>query len=126
MIVYWSGSGTTKRIAEAYGGVPLDHYVPGQPFTLIVPTYGSPRTGGYIPDPILDFLAFHGHFMEAVVGVGNTVFGEDFCRGAKDISTVFSVPLAMRIDLVPTKEQDYALNKIKVNYEEIPRPKRSA
>lgn len=119
MIVYWSGSGITERIARRYGGVELSNYIPSQPFTLVVPTYGSPRTGGYVPTPVIEFLSLHGHCMEAVVGVGNTTFGEDFCLGAKQISSAFDVPLAMMIDVVPTREQEVSLLKIKEQYEEV-------
>lgn len=119
MIVYWSGSGITKRVAKKYGGVHLNDYVPDQPFTLMVPTYGSPRTGGGIPDVVLQFLSLHGHNLEAVIGVGNTTFGEDFCFGAKEIATAFEVPLAMMIDIVPTREQEVSLLKIKEQYEEV-------
>lgn len=121
MIVYWTGSGTTERAVRGYGAVPLDTYVAGEPFTLVVPTYGSPRTGGYVPGPVISFLSMHGHCMEAVIGVGNTVFGEDFCAGAKDISTAFDVPLLAMIDLVPDKEQEYTLQKLKEKYEKVPR-----
>lgn len=119
MIVYWSGSGITERVAKKVGGVPLDQYVPEQPFTLVVPTYGSPRTGGYIPNLVVQFLNMHGHCMEAVIGVGNTTFGEDFCYGAKAIASAFDVPLAMMIDIVPTVEQEVSLQKIKEKYEEV-------
>ena len=120
MLIYWSGSGITKRVAKKYGGVHLNDYVPDQPFTLMVPTYGSPRTGGGIPDAVIRFLNMHGHCMEAVIGVGNTTFGEGFCFGAKEIATAFDVPLAMMIDVVPTKEQAVSLLKIKEQYEEVP------
>ncbi len=120
MLIYWSGSGITERVAKKYGGVHLNDYVPDQPFTLMVPTYGSPRTGGYIPDAVIQFLNLHGHCMEAVIGVGNTTFGEDFCFGAKEIATAFDVPLAMMIDMVPTAEQAVSLLKIKEQYEEVP------
>ncbi|UBI09999.1 class Ib ribonucleoside-diphosphate reductase assembly flavoprotein NrdI [Corynebacterium coyleae] len=119
MIVYWSGSGVTERIAKKYGGVHLNDYVPETRYTLIVPTYGSPRTGGGVPDAILQFLSLHGHCMDGVIGVGNTTFGEDFCFGAKDIATAFDVPLVTMIDMVPTREQAYTLNKIKEQYEEV-------
>lgn len=119
MIVYWSGSGITERVAKKVGGVHLNDYVPDQPFTLIVPTYGSPRTGGYIPDAVVQFLNMHGHCMDAVVGVGNTTFGEDFCYGAKVIASAFEVPLAMMIDVVPTDTQLVSLYKIKEQYEEV-------
>lgn len=113
MLVYWSGSGITKRTAEKYGGVPLEQYVPELPYTLMIPTYGSPRTGGGVPGPVIQFLSLHGHCMTGVIGVGNTTFGEDFCFGAKDVAAAFDVPLHMMIDLVPTKEQEITLQKFK-------------
>lgn len=119
MLVYWSGTGVTERTARKFGGVRLDDYRAGEPFTLMVPTYGSPRTGGGIPDAVMRFLGLHGHCLEAVVGVGNTTFGEDFCFGAKDIASAFDVPLVTMIDMVPTREQEYTLKKIKEKYEKV-------
>lgn len=116
MLLYWSGSGVTKRIAEKYGGIPLDKYLPGVPFTLIMPSYGSPRTGGYVPPAVVEFLGMHGHNMEAVIGVGNTTFGEDFCYGAKMINWEYRIPLVMMIDMVPTTEQAALLEEIKEKY----------
>ena len=126
MIIYWSGSGVTERVAKKVGGVHLSEYVPGQPFTLIVPTYGSPRTGGGVPAAVVEFLSLHGHCMDGVIGVGNTTFGEDFCFGAKNISSAFDVPLYMMIDLVPTREQLVSLYNIKEQYEEVSGPQRTA
>lgn len=126
MIVYWSGSGITSSIAERYGGVPLKEYVKGQPFTLVFPTYGSPRTGGYVPSAVQEFLGFHGHCMDAVIGVGNTTFGYDFCKGAWMVSGAYGVPVLACIDVVPSKDQAEILEETRMKYEEVSRAERSA
>ena len=125
MLLYWSGSGVTERIARQYGGVPLEHYVPEQPCTLMFPSYGAPRTGGYVPPAVMDFLGFHGHCVEYVIGVGNTTFGGDFCRGARLVSEELGVPLVAEIDMVPTERDEQILKFLKEKYEEVPGAERT-
>ena len=120
MIVYWSGSGVTENTARKHSGVRLDEYDGASEYTLMIPSYGSPRTGGHIPPPIMQFLGQHGHRMTGVIGVGNTVFGDEFCQAAKDVAFAFDVPVLSMIDLVPTKEQTYLLRKLEENDEEVP------
>jgi protein involved in ribonucleotide reduction len=103
-LVYWSGTGVTKRIAEMLGGIPLDEYEEGD-FIIMFPSYGAPHTGGHIPPAVDKFLDKHWLSMTGVVGVGNVTFGEDFCRGARDLSWLVGVPLIAEIDMVPSYQQ---------------------
>lgn len=103
-LVYWSGTGVTKRIAEMLGGIPLDEYKGGD-FILMFPSYGSPQTGGYIPPAVDRFLDKHWLSMTGIVGVGNLTFGEDFCRGSRVLSAFVGVPHIAEIDMVPSYQQ---------------------
>lgn len=102
-LVYFSLTGVSKRLAKPLGGVPLDEYTGGA-FVVVVPTYGSPRTGGYVPKPVKAFLAEHGALCAGVVGVGNRNFGPDFCKGAHLVAERFNVPLITAVDVVPYQD----------------------
>lgn len=102
-LVYWSSTGVTRRVAEPLGGIETAEYT-GGPFILVVPSYGAPRTGQHVPRPVKKFLAENADQMVAVVGVGNTVFGPEFCLGARKISERFGVPLIAQIDVSPMPE----------------------
>ena len=103
-IVYWSASGVTRRLAEEYDGIPLTEYEAG-PYLLAVPSYGSPRTGGYVPGAVLRFLAEHRPGCLGVIGVGNRNFGSDFCRAAYEINRDYGIPIIACVDMVPTPEE---------------------
>lgn len=104
-IVYWSGAGgTTRRAVERYGAIPLEEYEDG-PFVLAFPSYGAPRTGGYVPPAVAAFVRESGPLMVGIVGVGNTTFGPDFCRGADILACEYGVPVLTKIDVVPTTSQ---------------------
>lgn len=104
-VVYHSATGVTKRVAQRFGGVPLDQYTEGA-FVLFVPSYGAPITGQFVPKPVKKFLQEHSEDLVAVVGLGNRTFGADFCRGAKLVAERYNVPLLRCVDLVPTSEDE--------------------
>lgn len=102
-LIYWSGTGITQRFAERLGGIPLDEYTGDSEVILAFPSYGSPRTGGYIPPRVLDFIyGTYGPKIIGIVGVGNTTFGADFCYGAKIAAEILDVPVVALIDMVPS------------------------
>lgn len=109
-LVYWSSTGVTRRVAEPLGGIEIAEYTGGS-FILVVPSYGAPRTGQHVPRPVKKFLAENADQMVAVVGVGNTVFGPEFCLGAKKVSERFQVPLIAQIDVVATPEDLVTIRK---------------
>lgn len=111
-IVYWSGvANTTRRAVEKHGAIPLHQYNGGR-FVLAFPTYGAPRTGGFIPPAVQSFLQDHGDNLAGVIGVGNTTFGSDFCKGATMVAEEYSVPLLLKIDVVPTGPQNSTLKQL--------------
>ena len=103
-VVYWAAWGVTLRLAEEYDGIPLTEYEAG-PYLLAVPSYGSPRTGGYVPGAVLRFLAEHRPGCLGVIGVGNRNFGSDFCRAAYEINRDYGIPIITCVDMVPTPEE---------------------
>ena len=100
VLIYHSSTGVTRRVAEPLGGIPLSDYDGESEYILLFPSYGSPRTGGYVPHRVLDFLEEHSDNMVAVVGLGNITFGRDFCFGAEMVSERYGVPLLAKIDMV--------------------------
>ena len=76
------------------GGEQVSH-----PYILMTPSYGSPRTKGYTPKAVVEFLKLNHERMVGVIGAGNTNFGADYCKAAHNISKRFQVPLLWRIDL---------------------------
>ena len=88
------------------GGEQVDH-----PYILMTPSYGSPRTKGYTPRQVKDFLRDNHTFMVGVIGAGNTNFGADYCKAAHNISQKFNVPLLWRIDLRGNVEDIHTIDK---------------
>nr|DAF63949.1 MAG TPA: ribonucleotide reductase stimulatory protein [Siphoviridae sp. ctGkF2] len=107
-LVYFSGTGVTKRIAWRFDGRSLKEYDGGE-YVLLFPSYGAPGQG-LIPQPVQRFLEKHSGNLRAVAGVGNVTFGPDFCRGAEQVARHYNVPLLAAIDV---HAQRHELDKIK-------------
>lgn len=108
-VVYWSSTGVTERVAEHFNGVPIEEYDNGE-YVLVVPSYGAPRTGNYVPTAVKKFLGETGDCLVGVIGVGNTNFGPDFCLGAVRIAERWGVPLIAKVDLVLTQDEEKKIN----------------
>lgn len=109
-LLYHTAAGTTRNTGNRLGGVPLSEYDGGE-FVIMFPSYGAPRTGNHVPVPVKKFLAEHGDRLAAVVGMGNTIFGPEFCAGAAKVAERWGVPLLAKIDLVPTAEQTKTIQR---------------
>ena len=83
-----------------------------------MPTYGSPRSGGYVPSAVQKFLEENSEYLDGVIGVGNSTFGPDFCKGARIVSGAYKTPLIMEIDVVPSAEQAERLTQLASFYKE--------
>lgn len=105
VLVYHSGSGVTERVARRFDGLSLDEYTGEGDVVLMVPSYGSPKTGNYVPRKVKQFLKIHKDKVVSVVGIGNRTFGSDFCKGAVRISEKLGVPVVTLIDVVPTQSE---------------------
>jgi protein involved in ribonucleotide reduction len=60
-----------------------------EPFVLITYTIRF----GEIPDEVEEFLKHNSVNLVAVVGSGDTIWGNNFCKGAKTISQRYNIPL---------------------------------
>lgn len=109
-VLYWSSTGITARVAGIFDGVSIDEYSGDGEYVLLVPSYGQPRTGNHVPPRVKKFLVEHHENIVGVIGIGNAVFGPEFCLGAKKVSRKFDVPLLATIDVVPTSTQIETIN----------------
>lgn len=115
-IVYFSNvSNNTHRFVEKLG-VP-SHRIPirwnsDEPFmatgeyVLVVPTYGGGNEGTTIPVQVKKFLNFKANreLLRGVVGMGNTNFGDHYCRAAEMIAAKTGVPLLYRVEIMGTPD----------------------
>lgn len=109
-LLYFSVTGVTRRAAEKFGGKPITEYDGESEYVLMLPSYGSPRSGEHVPKPVRVFLQEHSGRMVGVIGIGNRTFGSEFCMGAIYTAKDHNVPLVTTIDMVPSLEDN---NKIK-------------
>jgi protein involved in ribonucleotide reduction len=123
-IVYFSNySGNTKRFVEKLTDTPLripigttdtisDPIRAVRPFVLVVPTYGGGSEKSAIPRQVRAFLNVpeNRELLRGVVGMGNTNFGEHFCKAADMISEKTGVPILARVEILGTQDD---VDKIK-------------
>jgi protein involved in ribonucleotide reduction len=115
-IVYFSNySGNTKRFVEKLNGstirIPID-WDSDNPITvtngyvLFVPTYGGGSERSAVPRQVRHFLNIPGNreMLRGIVGLGNTNFGEHFCKAAEIISGKTGVPIIARVEIFGTSE----------------------
>ena len=115
LIYYWSAStGGTASIAGRLT-THTQRITPTtqaeQPYILMVPSYGSPRTKGHTPKAVKDFLRGNHQLMVGVIGTGNLAFGEDYCAAAYSISARFQVPIVWKVDLRGTGDDISEIDK---------------
>ena len=112
-VVYFSNvSENTKRFVEKLGlqsfRIPLyptdEHLQVSAPFVLISPTYGLGDDETSVPKQVIRFLndPVNRENLRAVIGAGNTNFGDKYCRAAEVISRKTSVPLIYKFELLGT------------------------
>ena len=119
-VVYFSNySGNTKRFVEKVDDgsfnifrIPIDYrdssvdFISTAPFILFVPTYGGGSDRSAIPRQVRRFLNVpkNRDLLRGVVGLGNTNFGEHFCKAADLISRKTGVPVIARVEIFGTAE----------------------
>ena len=125
-LVYFSNySGNTKRFVEKINDlatrIPIDPGIGGdiimdREYVLFVPTYGGGSEKSAVPRQVRRFLNVQTNrdFLRGVVGLGNTNFGEHFCKAADIISRKTGVPIIGRVEIFGTDED---VNKIKERLE---------
>jgi protein involved in ribonucleotide reduction len=116
-IVYYSNrSENTKRFVDKLNvervfRIPTkwderNPFLVGKQYVLFVPTYGSGNDGYSIPASVKKFLNIPSNrqLLKAVVGFGNTNFGEHYCKAADQIAAKTGVPILGRVELLGTPE----------------------
>lgn len=116
-IVYFSNySGNTKRFVDKITPngirIPID-YDPQDsqldisgPYVIVVPTYGGGSERASIPRQVVKFLNIESNrnFLVAVIGMGNTNFGDHYCKAARMISEKMGVPILAKVEIFGTEE----------------------
>ena len=125
-LVYFSNySGNTKRFMEKLNEdtsrlirIPIDWdvnnpLVVSSGYVLFVPTYGGGSEKSAIPRQVRHFLNIPGNreLLKAIVGFGNTNFGEHFCKAAEMISGKTGVPIIARVEIFGTSEDVQKVNE---------------
>jgi protein involved in ribonucleotide reduction len=122
-IVYFSNySGNTKRFVEKLGGSPIRipiSWDPAHPvyveteYVLMVPTYGGGSDKSAIPRQVRKFLNIPSNraWLRGVVGLGNTNFGEHFCKAAEMISQKTGVPVIAKVEIFGTDDDVIKVNE---------------
>ncbi len=125
-IVYFSNvSENTKRFVEKLGirnfRIPLyptdEALQVSEPFVLISPTYGLGDDETSVPKQVIRFLndPVNRKNLKAVIGAGNTNFGDKYCRASEVISRKTGVPLIYKFELLGTPH-DVATVKEKMEH----------
>jgi len=121
-IVYFSNySGNTKRFVEKLGlesiRIPIkdsgNPIIVSDRYVLFVPTYGGGSENHAIPRQVRSFLNVESNRqkMIAVVGLGNTNFGEDYCKAADMIAAKTGVPILGRVEIFGTEEDTITIKE---------------
>ena len=121
-IVYFSNySGNTKRFVEKLGleliRIPIKDFdnpiIVSDRYVLFVPTYGGGSENHAIPRQVRSFLNVESNRqkMVAVVGLGNTNFGEDYCKAADMIAAKTGVPILGRVEIFGTEEDTITIKE---------------
>jgi protein involved in ribonucleotide reduction len=114
-VVYFSNySGNTKRFVDKLEmdsiRIPIsdekDPIIVRSDYVLFVPTYGGGSEGHAIPRQVRAFLNEEPNRkrLKGVVGLGNTNFGEDYCKAAEMIAAKAGVPILGRVEIFGTED----------------------
>lgn len=81
------------------------------PYVMLAPTYRSESEKNYVHRSQKEFLmtADNASLLAGVVGIGNTNFGEDYCKSADVISSKFGVPILGKVELSGTPDDVWYL-----------------
>jgi len=127
-VVYFSNvSGNTHRFVEklnkASHRIPIK-WDPDKPMlitknsVLFVPTYGGGNFDSTVPKQVVKFLNIkeNREKIKAVIGFGNTNFGDHFCRAGEIVAEKLGVPLLYRVEIMGTP---YDVEQVNERLEEL-------
>jgi protein involved in ribonucleotide reduction len=115
-VVYFSNhSGNTKRFVEKLEQesirIPINWdsenpIVVTEDYVLCVPTYGGGSDKSAIPRQVRNFLNIESNrdHLVGIIGLGNTNFGEHFCKAAEMISQKTGKPVIAKVEIFGTSE----------------------
>lgn len=115
-IVYFSNhSGNTKKFVEKITNnatrIPIkwnedNPLIVDFKYVLCVPTYGGGSDKTAIPKSVRNFLNIPDNRSKliGIIGLGNTNFGEHFCKAAEMISQKTGVPVIAKVEIFGTSE----------------------
>jgi protein involved in ribonucleotide reduction len=115
-IVYFSNySGNTERFVNKFDvpstRIPIkwdedSPVVMDKDYVLFVPTYGGGNEHHTVPRQVVWFLNIpqNREYIRGVVGLGNTNFGEHYCKAAEIVSAKTGVPLLYRVEILGTPD----------------------
>lgn len=115
-IVYFSNySGNTHRFVEKLNVAPIripiewdgsNPVILHREYVLVVPTYGGGSDKSAIPRQVRHFLNIeqNRNLLRGVIGMGNTNFGEHYCKAAEMISAKTGVPIVARVEIFGTED----------------------
>lgn len=116
MIVYFSSvSENTKRFVEKLEipaeRIPLrwdsaSPLVVDYDYILITPTYGAGNDNSTVPKQVVKFLNIEQNrqHLKGIIGMGNTNFGQHFCKAADIISEKTGAPVLHKGEILGTPE----------------------
>lgn len=122
-IVYFSNySGNTKRFVEKFSNsaarIPIkwDSDSPllvDKPYVLFVPTYGGGSDSHSVPRQVIKFLNIQQNreLIAGIVGLGNTNFGEHYCKAADIVSAKTGAPVLYRVEITGTPDDVLEVKK---------------
>ena len=122
-VVYFSNySGNTHRFVEKLNAnsirIPIsqdenDPILIQTRYILIVPTYGGGSEKSAIPRQVRAFLNVPSNRdkLVGVIGMGNTNFGEHYCKAADMISAKTGVPVLGRVEIFGTEDDVNTINE---------------
>lgn len=122
-IVFFSNySGNTKRFVEKISDsaiqIPIawdaeSPLILEQDFVLFVPTYGGGSESHSVPRQVVKFLNIEQNrqHIAGIVGLGNTNFGDHYCRAAEIIAIKTGAPILYRVEITGTQEDVLEVKK---------------
>jgi protein involved in ribonucleotide reduction len=124
LIVYFSNvsENTLRFVAKLpYEALRIPVHFDKNPLTvdrdyiLVLPTYGSGADTKAIPRQVIKFLNIeeNRNHCKAVIGGGNTSFGEGFVKASRQISSKLQIPIISIFEVFgTTKEVDETIKRI--------------
>jgi protein involved in ribonucleotide reduction len=122
-IVYFSNySGNTHRFVQKLDvnsiRIPIDQdsndpVLIKSRYILVVPTYGGGSEKSAIPRQVRAFLNVPSNRdnLIGVIGMGNTNFGEHYCKAADMIAAKTGVPIIGRVEIFGTEDDVKIINE---------------